>query len=188
MPNRRLPEEPNKRNLRLPRDLAERMKTQALALAMSENTYVSMAVRAQVERDEMRAPGPRPEKREGRGDPGGGAIQGLGLAPLSLVPPAPPAPPPEPTGPLVVVQQGTAPAGVPGQVPDLLSGLLSSITKAPPWERERRMRRALETIAEALPPGADRSSAEARVRAAAATPPERQRFGASPSIGGLFRR
>ena len=185
---------PNSRNLRLPRDLAARLKSEALRLGISENAYIILAAREKLEAEEKRRQEQRlaeamvapqrgsKEKREPRG---------LGLG---APPPPPPAPPAEHQGPLVVVQQaGGAPTPSGSALPqgnlDILTGLLESIRKAVPWEKQRLARQAQTIIETALPDGPARSEALARVKAASEERRNEPRFGpsGSGSIGRLFR-
>ena len=184
---------PNSRNLRLPRDLAARLKSEASRLGISENAYLILAAREKLDAEEKRRQEQRlaeamtamtaqrggKEKREPRG---------LGLG---APPPPSPAPPPEHQGPLVVVQQaGGASALSPSTShgsPDLLAGLIESIRKAAPWEKQRLARQAQTTIETALPDGPERSAALARIKAAGEERRDQPRFGPPGSIGRLFR-
>lgn len=173
----------HKRNLRLPRELAGRVKKEASAQGISENDYLIIATTVKVDADEARRKqqaGEAPKRRRDRD-----ALRGLGLR---LEPRSPPEPAPaaEPAAP-VVVNVGT-PGAVTGPDDSLIAGLVAHIVGGPAWERDRRWQVAKDVLRSTCTTPGERKEAEHKLEEALAARTEEWRTRAPlGQIGSLFR-
>ena len=174
----------HKRNLRLPRELAGRLKKEASAQGISENAYLIIAITQKLDADEGRRKqqaGDAPKRRRDRDAP-----RGLGLR-LESLSASEPLPANEPAAP-VVVNVGAA-GGVSASNDGLIAGLVAHIAAGRPWERQRRHDQALEILRSASCAPAARKEAEQRLEEALAGRTTEQRAPARlGSIGSLFRQ
>lgn len=171
--------------LRLPHDLAGRLRREVGLQGETVNAYVKRAIEQRLDMDEARrkerqAETPRGQKN--RKAPGLGLMQ-------PLLPPEP-RPAPEPSAP-VVVNVGGAGAHEPAGS-GLIAGLAAHITAGAPWERDRRLKHALEVIGAAYPTLVARKAAEQQLQQAVAAQAqeqaqERRRAVSFNPIGSLFR-
>lgn len=174
--------DPHKRNLRLPRELATQVKTEAVALGISENDYLILAAREKVTADKARRTQDGESQKRGRSSD---APRGLGLR-LEPVTPAAPRPAPE-LAPPVVVNVGTPSGAAPATEESGIGWLVAHVRDAPAWERERRLRQAREIIRSACTAPAARKAAEDKLDEALAEKKNEGRWAPSGSIGSLFR-
>lgn len=171
--------------LRLPQKLAAWCRQQAAQRRISINTFVQLALEEKMGTGGGRAERSAPRKKDE-------APRGLGLR-QRPAPEEAPAPPPLPEPPSVVVNVGGAPGQ--GGAQELLPGLVALIRSAPPLERDRRRRLALEVLREAGQTPAEQAQLVEKLDAQlAADPPAAPaaapRLGQGPlggTIGSWFR-
>lgn len=173
--------------LRLPQKLAAWCRQQAAQRRISINTFVQLALEEKMGTGGGREGRSAPRKKEDE------APRGLGLQ-KRLAAEETPAPPPPPEPPSVVVNVGPGALGQAG-AQDLLPGLVALIRNAPPLERDRRRRLALEVLRQAGQSPAEQAQLVEKLDAQlAAEPPAAPaaapRLGQGPlggTIGSWFR-
>lgn len=175
--------------LRLPHDLAGRLRREVGLQGETVNAYVKRAIEQRLDMDEARRKERQAETP--RGQKNRKAPPGLGLM-QPLLPPEQPRPASEPSAP-VVVNVGGAGAHEPAGS-GLITGLAAHITAGAPWERDRRLKHALEVIGAAYPTLVARKAAEQQLQQAVAAQAqeqaqaqERRRAVSFNPIGSLFR-